>query len=337
MNLNGKKILITNCCGLGDLIMFTPILREIKKFFPTCKITFLCKNIHKEVLLRLPYVDKVVCIYRGKIFGRYRSIPDFFCQDIVIFTDWHTVPIFFAKIFKIPIRAGYFREDNFFTKFLNKELHGHVLKSPEYVAYTNAKIICDALEIKISGDMTEIEISQPTQENKKSVDKILNSIGLEKNCEYILLTPFTGFEQRNLPTETAKNFVEMIEKNFKIPVVISAPQEKFEVAKKISKYVLEVKTTIGEFTELVSRAKILVTPDSGPMHVAGALKKFCVAIFSKDLPSRWAPKKNCIPIYLNLPCSPCDDETAKNCEHLNCIKKISAQMVFDACKKFLEK
>jgi len=315
--------------------MFTPILRAIKKFFPTCKITFLCKNIHKEVLSRLPYVDKVVCIYRGKIFGRYRAIPDLFGQDIIIFTDWHTVPLIFAKIFQIPMRIGYFREESFLTKFLTKELRGNIFDSIDYAACTNAKIICDALEIEIDDDMTNIEISPPTSQEIQSVDKILKNIGLDKNCEFILLTPYTGFEPRNLPTEIMKNFIVLVEENFKIPVIISAPPEKFKDAKIFSKYALNIETSIGEFVELVNRSKILVTPDSGPMHVAGALQKNCVAIFSKDLPSRWAPKKNCLPLYLNLPCSPCDDETAKKCSHLSCIKNISAQMIFAACEKFL--
>lgn len=335
MDLNGKKIFIANCCGLGDLIMFTPTLRALKEKFPTCKITFMCRDNHKEVLSRLPYVDKVVCVYRGKFLGRYRAIPALFGQDAVILTDWHVVSLIFAKLFQIPVRAGYFREENILTKFLNRELHGHVLASTDYAAVTNAKIISNALGIELEGDMTKIEISLPNEQEKNSVDKMLESVGLEKNCRYILLTPFTGFKQRNLPEETAKNFVKIIEEKYKLPVLISAPLEKYEDAKKISKYALKVATSVCEFVELVRRAELLVTPDSGPMHVAGALEKNCVAIFSKDLPSRWAPKKNCLPVYLNLNCSPCDDETAKNCSNLKCIRDITAEMLIEGCEKFL--
>ena len=105
MNLNNKKILITSCNGLGDLIMFTPALRRIKEKFPTCHVTFLCRDNHREVLEGLPYVDKVVCIYRGKVFGRYRAIPALINCDAIIFTDWHPVMIIFAKLFNISIRA----------------------------------------------------------------------------------------------------------------------------------------------------------------------------------------------------------------------------------------
>ena len=335
MDLNHKKILLTNCCGLGDLIMFTPLLKSLKKNFPACRITFLCKDIHREVLSGLPYVDKVVCIYRGKFLGRYRAVPEIFNQDIVIFNDWHPVLMIFAKIFRVPIIAGYSRAESFLSKCFNRELHGHVLTSKNYAAKTNADIISELLNVNLEGDMTDIEISKPTPHEIQSVDQKLESIGLQANSKFILLTPFTGLEQRNLSLETAKKFVELVEENYKLPVVIAGTADKKDIAEKISRYTLTGATSILELAELINRAEILVTPDSGSMHVAGALKKNCVAIFSKDIPSRWAPRKNCLPLYLNLSCSPCDDETARNCPHLNCMRGISADMIFAACKKFL--
>ena len=335
MDLNNKKIMIVNCCGLGDLIMFTPLLKSLKKIFPACYITFLCRDNNRDVLSGLPYVDKVTCIYRGKFLGRYRAVPEIFNQDMVIFTDWQPVAMIFAKIFRIPIIAGHIRAESVLSKCFNRELHGHVLSSTNYAAKTNADIISEFLNVSFEGDMTDIEISNPAPRDIQSVDKKLKSIGLQADDKFILLTPFTGFEQRNLSLETAKKFVELVEENYKLPVVITGPANKQHIAEKISKYTLTGATSLLEFVEIVNRAEILITPDSGPMHVAGALKKNCVAIFSKDIPSRWAPRKNCLPLYLNLSCSPCDDETARNCPHLNCMRGISADMIFAACKKFL--
>jgi ADP-heptose:LPS heptosyltransferase len=87
--------------------------------------------------------------------------------------------------------------------------------------------------------------------------------------------------------------------------------------------------------ELVCRARLLVTPDSGPMHVAGAVGTDCVALFSKDLPSRWAPRHHCVPIYLGEPCSPCTDETARQCPTVRCMRAITADMVLERCEAML--
>ena len=335
MDLSEKKILITNCCGLGDLIVFTPVLRSLKEKFPSCHITFVCRDNHRDVLANLPYVDKVTCIYRGKSFGRYRPIPSLFNQDIAIFTDWQPVLILFSKLLQIPFVAGYTRKNHILSKCFTKELRGHILSSSDYAAVTQARIFEKLFDIKFEGDMQKLEISAPTTNDIQSVNKMLESIGLKSDNPYILMTPFTGFEPRNLPFHNAVEFVEMVEKKYKLPVVISSPKEKYGISKEISKYTLTAETSIREFVELVKRSEILVTPDSGPMHVAGAVEKKCVAIFSKDLPSRWAPKKNCIPLYLNLSCSPCDNETAKNCKHLNCMNNVTADIIFDACDRLI--
>ena len=39
MDLANKKILITSCGGLGDLIVFTPALRRLKEKYPSCRLT----------------------------------------------------------------------------------------------------------------------------------------------------------------------------------------------------------------------------------------------------------------------------------------------------------
>ena len=92
-----------------------------------------------------------------------------------------------------------------------------------------------------------------------------------------------------------------------------------------------------QLIELVRRAKCLVTPDSGPMHIAGAVGTPVAALFSKDLPSRWAPRQNCVPITLQMDCAPCDDETARHCPTVKCMRGITAEMVCEAAVKILQK
>ena len=71
------------------------------------------------------------------------------------------------------------------------------------------------------------------------------------------------------------------------------------------------------------------------MHIAGALGRPVVALFSKDLPSRWAPRQKCIPITLQLDCSPCNDDTARQCITLRCMRGITAEMAVVACEQLL--
>lgn len=212
--------------------------------------------------------------------------------------------------------------------FLTYHIVSDVYGTEQYVARTYADMIEESLGITLEGDMTDIEIAEPADADVYMVDRMLHDIGVSGS--YILLSPFSSMEQRDWPIDTAKEFVIKAEKKFAVPVVVTGPADKAYKAKTISKYNLIGKTSTMQLVELIRRAKILVTPDSGPMHIAGAIGTKCVALFTKDLPSRWAPRNNCIPIYLNKPCSPCNDEEAKRCQHdVYCMKDISADMVLN--------
>ncbi len=328
MDLNNKKILITCGGGLGDMIVYTPALRALKTKYPRCKITFMTKYGNHEVLERLSYIDKVIYIKRGKFMGRYRVLPDFWNKDIVVFTDWQPQLLLFSKLFKIPIRAGIPRPGHAFNDYLTVKLETDVFKSAQYAGRTDANLFEEALDIELDGDMSKLDVSLPNEEEGLQTNELLQSIGV---CgDYIILSPYAGLEERNWPVDTAAEFVSLAEEKLKLPVVVVGPPSKKTEACQISKYSLVGKTNTMQLVELIRRAKCLVTPDSGPMHVAGALGTKCIALFSKDLPSRWAPKNDCIPVYLDLQCSPCNDATARACSHVKCMRNITAGKVL-AC------
>ena len=57
---NGKRILVIRTGGFGDLVLMTPVLREIKRRWPECKICFSCFPNYRSVLENLPFVDELV-------------------------------------------------------------------------------------------------------------------------------------------------------------------------------------------------------------------------------------------------------------------------------------
>ena len=341
MILDHKKLLISSCAGLGDLIMFTPAIRALKIKFPTLKITFMASEKNADILRGIPYIDKVICIRRGKFMGRYRILPNLVRHDIVLFSDWQPQLLLAARLSCVKYRIGIPKPGHSLNTYFTKMITLNVMKSPEYAAVTNAKIFMEAFDIKLDGDMTCCDSSVPNEENRKMVDLLLKSIGLETEQSYVLLTPFAGLEQRNWSVSAATEFAARVEAEYGLPVLVAGPEEWKQDAKKISRYSLSGKTSTMDLVELVRRAKLLVTPDSGPMHIAGALGIPVIPLFSKDLPSRWAPKHNCYPVTLNLPCAPCDDATARTCATVQCMRGITADMVMHEMKhimhEFLQK
>ena len=334
---DGKKIFITTGGGIGDLIMFTPALRRIKEMYPTCKITMMTIDKTVDVISKIPYIDKVVCIKRGHFMGRYRVLPDLIGQDAVIFTDWQPHILPFSWLFGIKVRAGVPRRGKLFTKCLTHQLINNVFASTRYAAETNAKIFSEALGINIDGDMTRCDVSIPDGETKHEVDLLLHSIGLSEKSPFILLTPFAGFERRNWPVNEVNEFIQLVEGKYNIPVILTGKIKQEQERPSNVQYDLFNKTSVLQLIELIRRANCVVTPDSGPMHIAGSLGTFVIPLFSKDLPSRWAPRRRCTLIYLNYTCSPCSDETANSCDTVKCMRNITGRMVFEQLIKDNEK
>lgn len=95
------------------------------------------------------------------------------------------------------------------------------------------------------------------------------------------------------------------------------------------------KTTLGEMTALLSLGNILVTGDSGPMHVAAAVRTPVVAIFGPTVPEFGFAPFRCqsrIVQIDNLECRPCAPHGSKICPrgHFRCMTDISVDMVADA-------
>lgn len=225
------------------------------------------------------------------------------------------------------------RAGKLFTKCLTHELINNVFLSPHYAAETNAKIFSEALGIELDGDMTHCDVSIPGKKTQHEVDSLLFSIGLSANSKFILLTPFTGFEKRNWPVKEVRKFLQLVKTKYDVPVIVTGKIADGQENLPDFQYNLFNRTSIIQLIELIRRAKCVITPDSGPMHIAGALDTFVIPLFSKDLPSRWAPKRRCAPIYLDYDCSPCSDETANKCSTVKCMRNITGEMVFDQLVK----
>lgn len=334
-NLNGKNILIESGGGVGDLIMFTPALRRLKEEYPDCKITFLTIDKTVDVINRIPYIDKVISIKRGRFMGRYRVLPHLLKQDYLIFTEWQPHLLLCAWLLHLPDRYSVGRKGKFLTNTLHKVITHTALSSLNFAAKTNAELLEDALDVNLDGDMEKCDVSLPNQDEKRKVDDLLHDININPNAQYMLISPFASSEERNWPLKNIRMLVKSLEKKYNMPVIIIG-NIKRDVSD-ISRYSLLGKTSIMELIEVIRRAECLITPDSGPMHIAGALNVPCIALFSKDVPSRWAPKNNCWPIYLNYSCSPCPPEQFRNCPYeLKCIKDITVDMVLSTMEKVMQ-
>ncbi len=92
------------------------------------------------------------------------------------------------------------------------------------------------------------------------------------------------------------------------------------------------KTDLAELAGIFSLCDLVVTPDTGPMHLAAAVKAPLIALFGPTAPWRTGPYGKSHLIFRKaLACSPC---FRKTCSTVECMKSITVEEVLDAaCTK----
>ena len=95
------------------------------------------------------------------------------------------------------------------------------------------------------------------------------------------------------------------------------------------------KTRLKELAFLYSRCRILITTDTGPMHMAAAMGCPVVALFGPTSSRRTGPygSKHRV-VTAGKPCAPC---FKKACNHWTCMKDITVDAVFEAAREVIEK
>ncbi len=95
------------------------------------------------------------------------------------------------------------------------------------------------------------------------------------------------------------------------------------------------KTALEDLPGVFLASKVLVSNDSGLMHLGAALSLPQVAIFGSTSPELTGPRnKKAVVLKVNLPCSPCGQRTCKY-SHYRCLREISPKMVWEAVKELL--
>ncbi len=95
-------------------------------------------------------------------------------------------------------------------------------------------------------------------------------------------------------------------------------------------------TSLLEMVEWIRRSELMITNDTGPMHVAAALRKPLVAIFGPTEPRRTGPygQLNHV-LQLDLPCSPCLKSRCRYERKYECLKALSPEPVIRAARERL--
>lgn len=336
------KIMIRAANWVGDAIMTTPVVRGVRKNFPTARITVLAKPWVIPVYENNPYVDRVLLYDNDnrhkKGFGTLKLANDLreYQFDLAILMQNAFEAGLISFLAGIKERMGYNTDARGFllnrSIKLNSELKkGHLIDY--YIGILKGSSLVDdgrKLDLFLCDSDREFANHFLEQENFDSSKPV---IGINPGAT-------GGTAKRWFPKRYAELCKKLAQK-FKVKILIFGSPQDNELGEYIaglsknSCINIAGKTSLGQAFALIEKCSLFVTNDSGLMHAAAALNINQVAVIGSTNYVATSPSnKNSIMVRVPVPCSPCKKDVCPT-DH-QCMDKISVDMVMETCKSFLK-
>lgn len=309
---------------IGDAVMATPLLEILKNRYPEVEIIACAPSHILELFQGLPFFNKTVSIRsRSDVVSSIESLK---ADTGLLLTGSFSSAYHFWKA-KIPNRIGFscHLRSLFLTKAIAIPHTGHDVQKylKLLTAFSNDPI----------SESTPLHLAILPEE-KEAFARRLADIGISPSHKVLVVNPGAAYgEAKCWPKEYFKTVITHLSANPSLRIIITGNTAQKKLADELTKgtphvYSFAGNTTIRELMALIERADCLLTNDSGPMHIAAALKTPLIALFGSTNPKRTAPWNVGKVLYKEVSCSPCFKRTCK--KDFCCMTTITPNMVLHA-------
>jgi len=316
-----KRILLITLSNIGDAILTTPVLDALIRNFPHARIDLFISPAAKEIFEKDKRISKIFLYDKhSRIFEKYRLLKKLNKLKYNLIVDLkHTmIPVFLFPTYRTNFLRG--------EKDVIHKKNEHLKRIKE--------LGLDTKEAKL-----KVEI---LAEDKKSASSLLNN--RTKSGKYIIINAGAKSHVKRWPVKYFAKLCDRIIEELGYEVVLIGkdgglenPDSDRVVVNNLLGVMKEKaldlvgKTNIRELAYLIGNAKLLITNDSAPLHIASAVNTPTVAMFGPTDERKYGPlaEKNTV-LRKKLECAPC--EKAQCRYSYECLEKIRVEDVFKAVK-----
>lgn len=338
-----KKILIVRMDRLGDVVLSTPAIKAVRDAHPESHIAVLVRPYVRGVLEGNPSIDEVITYDKTKdgknIWTNIRFILNLRSKkfDLAIILHPKNSSHIFSFLAGIPERIGFDKKCGF---LLTKKIpHMKQFGLKHEIDYTLD--VLNYLGIRSSDRTLFLPLDKASE---RRIEDIFEKNGILKGGPVITMHPTASCPSRRWNLERFAKTADMLSVRYGAKIVIiTGPEDKVsgdEVARRMKTWRLNLsgKTLVADLASILKRSRLLISNDSGPVHVAGAVGTPVVSIFGRNdrgiSPMRWGPVgKGDVALHKDVGCEVC---LAHNCKiGFKCLDAISVEEVLEAADRAL--
>ncbi len=319
------KILVVRFSSIGDIVLTFPVLRGIKEQLPNAELHFLTKASYKELITASIHIDKVHLL-NGKL---DELIPSLKAEHFDVIIDLHNNLRTRIISFKLGKKCYRFPKLNF-QKWLLTQLKIDRLPKVHIVErYFEA-----VKAIGVNNDHKNNQFLIPAKQHIS----VKNEFGLEAKT-YLAVAIGAQFATKRIP-ET--KLLEILEK-VNLPIVLLGGKEDVKQAKILCEQLKHkyIRNACGNYSilqsaSIVSQAKVVLSNDTGLMHIAACFSVPIISVWGNTVPELgmhpYKPEKEvkCTTFEVaNLSCRPCSKIGYQSCpkKHFDCMMKQDAEAI----------
>ncbi len=321
------KFLVIRLSSIGDIVLTTPVVRCLKQQYPGAEIHFLTKSVYRSVLSANPYIDRLHLVN-----GRVSDVKLTLQQeqfDYVI--DLH------QNIRSNKVRS-YLKAKAFAYNKLNLQKWLYVNfkhnQLPDVHIVDRYLATLDSFGVRNDGQGLDYFISPDEEYDLDILPPVFQN-------GYVAFVLGGTYFTKRLPVSKVIDIC----RNMDLPVVLLGGHAEMaageETAGAVGSKVLNLcgKTSLNEAATLVREARLVMTNDTGLMHIASAYRKKILLFWGNTVPqfgmSPYLPDAASINLQVEgLSCRPCSKLGFHNCpkSHFNCMNLLDTSIAIDWAK-----
>lgn len=312
------QILVIQTAFLGDVILATPVLSELKRIMPTSQIDILVRKGNEGILANHPDIREIIILDKkaGKLNALRTLVPKIRKTKYTIVINLHRFAFsgLLTSLSGAPMKIGF--NKNPFSLFYTKKVE-HVIGDGTHEVERNLKCIAQF------GAATIVRPSIfPSNEDH-------DFVSYNQRNPYVVLAPASVWFTKQLPLEHWSTLARRIKQTHDV-FVVGGPSDQPLCAELIRSAELPEsnnlagKLTLLQSAALFQKATRCYVNDSGPLHIASAVNAPTTAFFCATVPNfgfgPLSSDSKIIETEEKLSCRPCGLHGGKTCPkgHFKC-------------------
>lgn len=318
-----RHIVVQKVLGLGSIVQATPLLAALRASFPHAEIALLTAARNRELVERLPLVDRGLYLADDS-FGTLAvstagALRALMRERIDLFFDLELYSAAASVVSALSCarnRYGFYRHSARFKKGSYTHLVKFATNKPVSRLYMQLALAAGAREVP------DYELGPITvkPDDHRRLAETLRADGVRLVEEYIAVNPNASdlLLERRWPAERFAAVIERLAQEHRQCVILGGHGEREHVAGLLARLSADARRhvvdtsarlTLGELLAVIAGARCVVTNDSGPMHFAFALRRPTVCLFGPVDPLHYSFATATVEtLYHPVFCSPCVHE-----------------------------